>query len=370
MTFAQIAKEAILQLKGLRFHIFSIVQLEEFESGGACCSDRKALAEKYSLAYDNFTRTLKEMIADGWIIEGADGLHTRKFEDQTAKIAVEREKLEKAYLDARVNYLVALAEYNADNSQENILNQARRLEKFADAERLLNEFYRQHNLEETAKNAVLQDQAAKIAAHHQAEQNPTAKIADDAPTTAKIAVAAAGQTAKIADTNCENRRNTDCKKDLEFLNNSQDTENERSRAREPVLIFEVESAVFEIGMKERLKTPRRLPSKDWLDVFTKTYFENGYDAQYFLDTFDVLEQLRAGHNFGRRKLGWFITPTVMKNNVGKLEQLRAEVEESQKDEEKDDGSNNGKSIAGFSGKTTSVSKTKSREKRVFEKPEF
>lgn len=93
MTFAQIPKEAILYLKGLRFHLFAIVQMEMFESGeGVCKLTARELAEKYPALgnYDSLCRYRKALIKDGWLIEAVGGVITKSF-NNTDILSVETE---------------------------------------------------------------------------------------------------------------------------------------------------------------------------------------------------------------------------------------------------------------------------------------
>ncbi len=93
MTFAQIPKEAILHLKGLRFHLFAIVQMEMFESGeGVCKLTPKELAEKYPVLgnYDSLCRYRKALIKDGWLLEAVGGIITKSF-NNTDILSVETE---------------------------------------------------------------------------------------------------------------------------------------------------------------------------------------------------------------------------------------------------------------------------------------
>lgn len=77
------------QLKGIRYQLFTIVMLEEFEGGGVCRSTPAELSRRWKPLENesNCARIRKGLIQDGWFIEVPGGIVTRKFED-TAKIAV------------------------------------------------------------------------------------------------------------------------------------------------------------------------------------------------------------------------------------------------------------------------------------------
>jgi hypothetical protein len=217
-TFAQIPLEAMLGLKGQKYLIFSFVAVEEFLGGGVCKLTPKQLSDKYPPlgAYDNLSRYMKEMVEspEGWLIKVEGGYKTKSFEP-TANFAVEREEWEKAFLDALVNHRFTQAKYEGDWSPGNVQKYARTLEKFASAEGDLLSFYRENEIDGTAKIAVLKEEAAKIAVER---ANELQKSQSKPESTAKIAVKEAGETAEIAADDCENRRNESCKYDLDFKN--------------------------------------------------------------------------------------------------------------------------------------------------------
>lgn len=92
MIFAQIPQQAILELKGLRFHLFAIVQMEMFEGGGVCKLTAHELAAKYPVLgnYDSLCRYRKGLINDGWLIEAVGGIITKSF-NNTDEISVNDE---------------------------------------------------------------------------------------------------------------------------------------------------------------------------------------------------------------------------------------------------------------------------------------
>lgn len=76
------------------------------------------------------------------------------------------------------------------------------------------------------------------------------------------------------------------------------------------------------GLKDRLKTPARLPDQGkWLQVF-QFWLDNEQTSENFLAIFDLKDEIRV-----RKKEKWTISPSVMEKAFGKLESLKLELEE-------------------------------------------
>jgi hypothetical protein len=76
------------------------------------------------------------------------------------------------------------------------------------------------------------------------------------------------------------------------------------------------------GLKDRLKTPARLPDQGkWLQVF-QFWLDNEQTSENFLAIFDLKDEIRV-----RKKEKWTISPSVMEKSFGKLESLKLELKE-------------------------------------------
>lgn len=262
MTFAQIPQDAILELKGLRFHLFAIVQLEMFKGGGVCKLSAKELSDHYPVLgnYDSLCRFRKAMISDGWLIEAVGGLVTRSFNDTDI-----------SSVDTDIS--------SVEEEKPLIFNQLN-----------TNGF---NNTDEISVNT----------------EKPTDEISVNTDEISGTQIA--------LNRNLISIQETDNKKEEKNAHPHEIQSSEKETLQKNTSDYEL----FSDGMKLRLKTPKQLPKKEIWDGLFTFWTNNGYSADNLLETFDLLEEIKT-----MKEAPWHITPKTIEGFIGKIESLRQEAE--------------------------------------------